>query len=47
MSRGLVLLLVLSAFASELWAAPGIPAMSVTANGQGGQDYSVTIQILA
>ena len=28
-------------------AAPGIPAMTVTTNASGGQDYTVTIQILA
>ena len=27
--------------------APGIPAMTVTNNASGGQDYTVTIQILA
>jgi len=32
---------------TPLWAAPGIEAMSVTTNKQGGQSYSVTIQILA
>ena len=28
-------------------AVPGIPAMTVTTNASGGQDYTVTIQILA
>ncbi len=28
-------------------AAPGIPAMTVTTNSSGGEDYSVTLQILA
>jgi flagellar biosynthetic protein FliP len=28
-------------------AAPGIPAMTVTTNASGGQDYTVTLQILA
>jgi flagellar biosynthetic protein FliP len=28
-------------------AAPGVPAVTVTANPAGGQDYTVTIQILA
>jgi flagellar biosynthetic protein FliP len=28
-------------------AVPGIPAMTVTTNGSGGQDYTVTLQILA
>ncbi|TAN49222.1 MAG: flagellar biosynthesis protein FliP [Methylococcaceae bacterium] len=29
------------------WAGPGIPALTMAANAQGGQDYTVSIQILA
>jgi flagellar biosynthetic protein FliP len=32
---------------TPLWAAPGIEALTLTTNKQGGQTYSVTIQILA
>jgi len=32
---------------ATLWAAPGIEAISVTTNPDGGQTYTVTIQILA
>jgi flagellar biosynthesis protein FliP len=42
-------LLLLALFWPELsvYAAPGIDAVTVTTNPQGGQTYSVTIQILA
>jgi len=43
----LVLAFFLLLFAMPLWAAPGIDAVTVTTNKQGGQSYSVTIQILA
>ncbi len=33
--------------ATSVWAAPGIEAVTVTTNSQGGQTYTVTIQILA
>jgi flagellar biosynthetic protein FliP len=43
----LAIAFVLLLFATPLWAAPGIEAVTVTTNKQGGQNYSVTIQILA
>ncbi|HLF96342.1 MAG TPA: flagellar type III secretion system pore protein FliP [Methylococcaceae bacterium] len=48
MSRWLPLLFLLSAFVPGLAeAAPGVPAVTVTTNAGGGQDYTVTLQILA
>lgn len=46
MRRG-ILLLVLLLSQMPAFAAPGIDALTVTTNPQGGQTYSVTIQILA
>jgi flagellar biosynthetic protein FliP len=46
MRRG-ILLLVLLLSQMPAFAAPGIDALTVTTNQQGGQTYSVTIQILA
>lgn len=43
----LAIFVMLLVFAQPLWAAPGIDAVTVTTNKQGGQNYSVTIQILA
>lgn len=40
------LLLFGSLVSMELIAAPGIEAMTVSSNGQGGQTYTVTIQVL-
>lgn len=46
MRRGILLLVLLLA-QMPAFAAPGIDALTVTTNPQGGQTYSVTIQILA
>jgi flagellar biosynthesis protein FliP len=45
----LTIILCLGFFASEaaIAATPGIDAITVTSNAKGGQNYSVTIQILA
>jgi flagellar biosynthesis protein FliP len=43
----LLMALIFLLFVTPLWAAPGIDAVTVTTNKQGGQSYSVTIQILA
>jgi flagellar biosynthetic protein FliP len=39
--------LLFFAFQAPLFAAPGIDALTISSNQQGGQTYSVTIQILA
>ncbi|MCL7420531.1 MAG: flagellar type III secretion system pore protein FliP [Methylobacter sp.] len=46
MRRGILLLVLLLA-QMPAFAVPGIDALTVTTNPQGGQTYSVTIQILA
>jgi flagellar biosynthetic protein FliP len=38
--------LILSGFLSSVQAAPGLDAFSVTTDGQGGQTYTLTIQVL-
>ena len=43
----LLLLIVLIMPMSAAWALPGIEAVTVTTNPDGGQSYTVTIQILA
>lgn len=45
--RSGILLMVLLLVQTPAFAAPGIDAVTVTTNQQGGQTYSVTIQILA
>jgi flagellar biosynthetic protein FliP len=40
-------LLLLSVLSASAWAGPGIEAVTVTSNKQGGQTYTVTIQIVA
>jgi flagellar biosynthetic protein FliP len=47
MSRWLGWAILLFSLIPDAWAAPGVPAVTVSANPQGGQDYTVTIQILA
>lgn len=47
MSRWLAILGMLFLASAEAWAGPGVPAVSVATNAQGGQDYTVTIQVLA
>ncbi len=50
MDKSCVLVLTAAALlwpGSTAWAAPGIDAITVTTNPQGGQTYTVTIQILA
>ena len=43
----LTLISVFLIFETQVWAAPGIEALTLSTNKQGGQTYSVTIQILA
>jgi len=43
----LALISVFLIFETPVWAAPGIEALTLSTNKQGGQTYSVTIQILA
>ena len=46
-SQGWLWLLLFGSLVSmELSAAPGIEALTVSSNGQGGQTYTVTIQVL-
>ncbi len=50
MNKTLACIIVFSAVVwmnTPVWAAPGINALTVTTNPQGGQTYTVTIQILA
>lgn len=42
-----VTLALLLLVAESAWAGPGIPALTMATNAQGGQDYTVSIQILA
>ena len=42
-----VALLLLALFSGAAHAAPGIPALTVTDNATGGQDYTMTLQVLA
>ena len=42
-----VLALLLFVFCGVTQAAPGIPALTVTDNATGGQDYTMTLQVLA
>ncbi len=44
---GLMMVFVLFVPSSSSWAVPGIEAVTVTTNPNGGQSYTVTIQILA
>ncbi|MEQ1529989.1 MAG: flagellar type III secretion system pore protein FliP [Methylococcales bacterium] len=43
----IVVILLTLCFAPAGWAAPGIEAVTISTNKQGGQTYTVTIQILA
>ncbi len=43
----LAIIVIFLLIETPLWAAPGIEALTLTTNKQGGQTYSVTIQILA
>ncbi len=47
MNKPLFILLVFFMPVSSVWAVPGIEAVTVTTNPNGGQSYTVTIQILA
>jgi flagellar biosynthetic protein FliP len=44
---GWILIAALAVAWSQAQAAPGLEAVTVTSNGQGGQSYTVTLQILA
>jgi flagellar biosynthesis protein FliP len=44
---GILLTLLFVLFSSAVIAEPGIPALTVTDNGNGGQDYTMTLQVLA
>lgn len=45
--RWFLALLLFALFCTTAQAAPGIPALTVTDNANGGQDYSMTLQVLA
>ena len=50
MNKTLLAMLIILGFllpSTSIWAAPGIEAVTVTSNPNGGQTYTVTIQILA
>ncbi|MDP5032732.1 MAG: flagellar type III secretion system pore protein FliP [Paraglaciecola sp.] len=42
-----MLVLLLSLCSTSVFAGPGIPALTVTDNATGGQDYTMTLQVLA
>ena len=46
MNKGL-LAIVLLLTTTSVWAVPGIDAVTVTTNPDGGQSYTVTIQVVA
>ena len=47
MINKLLLVLLFALFCSGADAAAGIPALTVTDNGSGGQDYTMTLQVVA
>ncbi len=47
MNKSILLLLVFFMPVTMVWAVPGIEAVTVTTNPDGGESYTVTIQILA
>ncbi|MEO9945542.1 MAG: flagellar type III secretion system pore protein FliP [Paraglaciecola sp.] len=43
----ILLVLVLGAFSFSVYSAPGIPALTLTDNPDGTQDYTMTLQVVA